>query len=67
MFQRGTLYLVLRGNTYFARETIKKYGGEFDADRTAWVLTVPKKKLEREMLWAWLKEVERSGVRVEEI
>lgn len=60
------LYVLLGGNTYHHREQIKKYGGEFDGERSVWVLLVPKKNASgRAAFEKWIDELSSDGVRVE--
>lgn len=63
----GTLYILLTGNTYAAREEIKERDGEFDGERATWVLLAPKDKKKRAEMDRWLDSIARRGVRVEEV
>jgi hypothetical protein len=48
------------------REQIKKYGGEFDGERSVWVLLVPKKNVpSRAAFEKWIDDLSSDGVRVE--
>jgi hypothetical protein len=62
--------IVITGNTYPHRETIKSLGGVWDKDRKAWIITIAGHPLNtmrgRGVLSGELHTLSKNGCRIEE-